>query len=65
MDIKKIAKQWINENINKNEWPEDEWTSLNDEYDMNIYIDEDGKERATVFPVINGETDLETFIEII
>ena len=65
MDIKKIAKDWIKQNIKDNEWPEDEWTSLNDEYDLNIYIDEDEKKRATAFPVINGETDLETFIEVI
>lgn len=65
MDIKKVAKQWLEQNINENEWPEDEWTSLNDKYDMNIYIDEDEKKRATVFPVVDGETDLETFIEII
>lgn len=65
MDIKKVAKQWLEQNINENEWPEDEWTSLNDKYDMNIYIDDDEKKRATVFPVIDGETDLETFIEII
>lgn len=65
MDIKKIALDWIKNNVKGEEWPEDEWTSLNKEYDLNIYIDDDGKKRATVFPVVNGETNLETFIEIV
>jgi len=65
MDIKEVAKQWLEQNVKENEWPDDEWTSLNDEYDMNIYIDDDEKKRATIFPVIDGETNLETFIEII
>ncbi len=64
MNIKETALEWLDANVKNDEWPEDDWTSLSDEYDMNIYIDDDGKKRATVFPIINGETNLETFIEI-
>lgn len=64
MNIQKVALEWLEANTKSNEWPEDEWVSLSDEYDMNIYIDDDGKERATLFPIINGETSLEKFIEI-
>ena len=65
MDIKATAKAWIDQNIKANKWPEDEWVSLNSEYDMNIYIDDDGKKRATLFPIIDNETNLELFIEIV
>ena len=65
MDIKKIALSWISENIQSDQWPEDEWASLTDDYDINIYIDGDEVNRATVFPVIDGETNLELSIEIV
>lgn len=65
MDIKELALEWIKNNIKENEWLEDEWVSLTDEYDLNVYIDDDGKKRATIFPVIDGETNLETFIEVL
>lgn len=65
MDIKKIALSWINENIQSDQWPEDEWASLTDDYDINIYIDGDEVNRATVFPVIDGETNLELSIKIV
>ena len=51
MDIKKTALSWINENIQTDQWPEDEWASLTDDYDINVYID--------------GETNLELPIEIV
>lgn len=63
--IKRLALVWMKNNINENEWVEDEWTSLNDEFDLNVYIDDDGNKRATVFPVTDGETDLENFIEVL
>ena len=65
MDIKKIALSWIGENIQTDQWPEDEWASLTDDYDINVYIDGDEVNRATVFPVIDGETNLELPIEIV
>ncbi len=65
MNIKETAKRYLEQNVRNDEWPEDDWVSLNDEYDMNIYIDDDEKKRATVFPIINNETNLEIFIEIV
>jgi len=37
-------------------WPDDEWFELTDEYDMNLYM-ADGKPQATIYPVIDGNTD--------
>lgn len=65
MDIKQIALDWIKEHINEANWPEDDWISLTDDYDLNIYIDDDGKKRATIFPVIDGETNVETWLEVL
>ena len=60
---KKLALEWIKNNVKEGEWLEDEWASLTDEFDLNVYIDDDGNKRATVFPVIDGETNLEISIE--
>ncbi len=65
MNIKDIALSWISKNIQPDKWPEDEWSSLTDDYDINIYVDGDETKRATVFPVIDGETNLELPIEIV
>lgn len=60
---KKLALEWIKNNVKESEWLEDEWASLTDEFDLNVYIDDDGNKRAIVFPVIDGETNLEISIE--
>ena len=60
---KKLALEWIKNNVKEGEWLEDEWASLTDKFDLNVYIDDDGNKRATVFPVIDGETNLEISIE--
>jgi hypothetical protein len=65
MDIKKIALSWISSNIDTKNWPEDDWATLTEDYDISIYIDGDDAKRATVFPVMNGETNIELPIEII
>lgn len=65
INAKKIALKWIKNNTNKDEWCEDEWTSLSDNFDLNVYIDDDGNKRATIFPVIDGETNLESFTEVL
>lgn len=62
--IKEIAQRWLLENIDEDKWPEDDWTSLTDDFDLNIYIDGDEKKRATIFPVIDGNTQLDTWIEV-
>jgi len=60
---KKLALEWIKNNVKEGEWLEDEWASLTDEFDLKVYNDDDGNKRATVFPVIDGETNLEISIE--
>ncbi len=64
IEIKRLASEWIKNNINIDEWVDDEWVSLNDDFDLNIYIDDDGNKRATVFPVIDGKTEIENYIEV-
>ena len=64
-NVKKLALEWMKNNVKLDEWFEDEWASLNDEFDLNVYIDDDGNKRATVFPVIEGETNLETFVDVL
>lgn len=63
-NAKKLALEWMKNNVKIDEWFEDEWASLNDEFDLNVYIDDDGTKRATVFQVVEGETDLENSIEV-
>ncbi len=62
---RRLALAWMKDNLNVDEWFEDEWASLNDEFDLNVYIDDDGNKRATIFSVVEGETDLESSIEVL
>jgi len=62
---RRLALAWMKDNLNVDEWFEDEWVSLSDEFDLNVYIDDDGNKRATAFSVIEGETDLESSIEVL
>jgi len=69
MDIKKEVMLWLDKNIKSKEWFNDEWFSLTKDFDINIntYVDtdENKRNRVTVYPVINGRTDIELPIEII
>lgn len=38
------------------EWPEDDWISIDENYDLNIFIDGDGNKSARIYQVVNGET---------
>lgn len=60
-----LALAWMKDNLNIDEWVEDEWASLSDEFDLNVYIDDDGNKKATIFLVVEGKTDLESFIEVL
>lgn len=57
---KRLALAWMKNNLNIDKWLEDERASLSDEFDLNVYVDDDGNKRATVFLVVDGETDLES-----
>lgn len=46
-------------------FPEDDWYSISDTLDVNLYVDESGKACCTVFPVDNGQTiTTREFVEI-
>ena len=36
----------------------DEWLCLGEEYDLNVFTDDEGKIRYNIYPVTNGETDV-------
>lgn len=60
------AKVWLDENYGPDdEWPEDDWVSLDGEWDLNLYVDDDGNRRATLFPVVDGDTDIESPVEVL
>ncbi len=37
---KKLALEWIKNNVKEGRWLEDAWTSLTGEFDLNVYIDD-------------------------
>ncbi len=46
-------------------FPEDEWFSLNEYCDLNLYMDDlTGNCRATLFPVSNGQTRTDLWYDI-
>lgn len=42
-------------------WPEDEWYSLSDSWDLNLWIDENDKKSAFIYRVFKGNTDTMTW----
>ena len=62
---KTLALEWMKNNLNVDDWFEDESAFLSDKFYLNVYVDDDGNKRATVFPVVEGETDLENPIEVL
>jgi len=38
-------------------FPEDDWRGIGDEWDLNLYVDDDGKNCATLYKVKNGSTN--------
>lgn len=38
------------------EWSSDDWTSLSDDWDLNLYLDEEGDQWGVIYPVTNGQT---------
>lgn len=37
-------------------WPEDEWYSLGDDWDLNLWLGPDDTRQAAIYPVLNGST---------
>jgi hypothetical protein len=46
------------------DFPEDDWQSISDNWDLNLWMDENGNPRATMYPVLNGSTDTSVWIEV-
>ena len=44
---------------------EDDWFIFSDDIDINIWLDENGKQRATAYEVINGNTITNNYIILI
>jgi hypothetical protein len=63
--LKMSGLKWLKKNVKLDAWPEEEWPALSPELSMNVYVDNDGQERATIFPVVNGRGDLGNPIEVV
>jgi hypothetical protein len=44
------------------EWPEDEWISLDPDWDLNLSEDDEGKRYADIYHVVNEETQTDDFL---
>ncbi len=66
------AKEIFNEELKMKNFPEDQWYSLAENWDLNLWTAEDetlgenctGDYHGSIYPVINGNTNTETWIEI-
>jgi hypothetical protein len=38
-------------------YPEDHWIAINKYWDLNLFTDDEGQHKATLYPVIDGNTD--------
>ena len=48
----------MNDTVKAWEYPEDDWISMGDSFDMNMWTDDiDGKMRISIYAVRNGQTD--------
>jgi len=45
--------------INFEDYPEDDWVGLSDDWDLNMFIDTDGRRCAVIYPVIDGNTNVQ------
>ena len=45
------------------DFPEDEWIGIDPEWDLNLWLEEETP-RATIYPVVNGETDVQTYCSL-
>jgi hypothetical protein len=47
-----------------NDFPEDDWRTISEEWDLNLYTDEDDNPCATMYSVLNGVINTSVSIEI-
>jgi len=65
-NVKKLGIDWLRQNLEpKEDWPEDQWAELSDDFSMNVYVDDDKNYRATAYPFVDGNVDLNNPIEVI
>ena len=59
-----VCEQAYNMTLMYNDFPLDEWVSIQWDYDLHLFIDEDGEEKAILYPVIEGETDTSVSLSV-
>lgn len=58
-DVINAAEAKITAALGK-EWPEDDWEGIGNDWDLNLYLDDDTEpetKTAVLYPVKNGNTD--------
>ncbi len=54
-----VARRWLVDYLRglTEPWPEDDWITLSNDWDINLWTDEeDGSRHAVIYPVANGST---------
>lgn len=69
--IKPIALGWLAKNTNQENWPEDDWHSIEENWDINIWLypetaesNDRAAQKATLYYVVNGNTLVNFHFEI-
>jgi hypothetical protein len=57
------AKEIVSQRLQ--DFPEDEWAGIDPQWDLNLWLDEEKTPRATVYPVVNGETGTQTYYSLL
>jgi uncharacterized protein YxjI len=58
------AKRIVAERRDDLTWPEDEWEEIGEGWDLNLFMDGDQR-RASVYRVIEGNTQTQSFVTIL
>lgn len=51
------AQRLYKDHLSHQTFPEDHWLAINNYWDLNLYTDEKGLGKATLYPVIDDNTD--------
>lgn len=52
--VLKEARKIYNQKVASKEFPEDDWFSISEDWDLNLFIDDNGNKCATAYPVKDG-----------
>jgi hypothetical protein len=59
------AEGFIKALLKTDNTPEDEWFTISDDWDLNVWTDDDEKKvKAVMYPVTDGETDTSVWHEL-